>query len=166
MRSESNWAFCCKIMSHDKSILSPGGGGVCVHLKWCCSKADRTDNSVCSRISKRRFLPRATCPKRSWLLFIYFSDFQLQFGRCWGSAGGEGRWLLWVFLWQCLSWLLWGVRTKQSASILPQKFFAIRSPGNSEHRPWSERGSHRHCECWPFWCGWPLPYLPLEQFKT
>lgn len=40
-------------------------------------------------------------------------------------------WLLWVFLWQCLSWLLWGVRTKQSASILPQKLFALRRPSLS-----------------------------------
>lgn len=50
-----------------------------------------------------------------------------------GWTDGRLR-LLWVFLWQCLSWLLWGVRTKQSASILPQKFFAIRCPGiNARH---------------------------------
>lgn len=40
---------------------------------------------------------------------------------------GQEKWLLWVFLWQCLSWLLWGVRTKQSASILPQKLVTMRS---------------------------------------
>lgn len=33
--------------------------------------------------------------------------------------------LLWVVLWQCLSWLLCGVRTKQSASILPQKLVTL-----------------------------------------
>lgn len=49
------------------------------------------------------------------------------------GGGGTGGWtrLLWVFLWQCLSWLLWGVRTKQSASILPQKFFAIEALGSA-----------------------------------
>lgn len=36
--------------------------------------------------------------------------------------------LLWVVLWQCLSWLLCGVRTKQSASILPQKLVTLRGP--------------------------------------
>lgn len=46
-----------------------------------------------------------------------------------GGATDDRTRLLWVFLWQCLSWLLWGVRTKQSASILPQKFFALRGPG-------------------------------------
>lgn len=56
-----------------------------------------------------------------------------------GSWGEEECWtcLLWVFLWQCLSWLLWGVRTKQSASILPQKLFALRGPGI---RPVTMRG--------------------------
>lgn len=73
-----------------------------------------------------------------------------------GAATDDWKRLLWVFLWQCLSWLLWGVRTKQSASILPQKFFAIRGPhplplpppGESQHRPW--QGT---CSCSDF-LGW------------
>lgn len=63
-------------------------------------------------------------------------------GRASPESGGWTR-LLWVFLWQCLSWLLWGVRMKQSASILPQKFFAIRSPGITAER--EETGSW-HCK--------------------
>ncbi len=46
-----------------------------------------------------------------------------------GKRASEG-WglLLWVVLWQCLSWLLCGVRTKQSASILPQKHVTLGGP--------------------------------------
>lgn len=49
----------------------------------------------------------------------------------------QEKWLLWVFLWQCLSWLLWGVRTKQSASILPQKLVTMRSPSSRISNTWT-----------------------------
>lgn len=45
-----------------------------------------------------------------------------------GERASDGRALLWVVLWQCLSWLLCGVRTKQSASILPQKLVTLGGP--------------------------------------
>lgn len=61
--------------------------------------------------------------------------------------------LLWVVLWQCLSWLLCGVRTKQSASILPQKLVTFKGPfihPVNPARAWREmrKDRCRVCACY------------------
>lgn len=103
------------------------------HLLFCRSSSDWW-NIPPSKSWESEVQTSAAPDSRGQTVQLKPANFLLRGGRRTdGWMDGRPR-LLWVFLWQCLSWLLWGVRTKQSASILPQKFFAIRSPGINDHQ--------------------------------